>query len=211
MIWKVRMVLAALAVGMVMGSARDAQAAIYSPQLVGVSPEGSFYRWLYNVFLTTSGGQFELEQGNGTLSPGTLGSQDFLTLYDIAGYVPGSVFAPGSHAALTPTVLFGITAPLTLPVDSPSLVNLTIRYNTSNQTTNAIFTGFSFLSTSNVGSPLGFYTSQYTITNTGDKGAEIGRVTLPTAAETPVPEPGTLGLLSLALAGLALSRRRQVA
>jgi hypothetical protein len=205
----VRFGLAALAAAMLLGVAQDAKA-VYAPQLVSITPEGANWRWTYNVVFSTAGQPFELQQGNGTLSPGTVGTQDFVTLYDIEGYVGGSATAGGSHTLLSPLVFTGITGPNTAPVDLPTLVNLTFRYNSANQTTDATFTGFSFVSVYGPTSQSqGFYTSQFSNNaNPISKVGEVGRVVLPSI----VPEPSSVALIGMGVAGLfgyGYRRRRQ--
>lgn len=201
---------AALA-AVLLGPVGDVEAG-YIPQFINVVQEGSNFRWNYNVVFTTTGAPTgSLQTGNGTLSPGTVGSQDFLTLYDIEGYVAGSAVAGGGHTLLTPLVNTGVTGPNTLPTDSPAVVNLTFRFSGGSATADTTFTGFSFLSTlgPNFQNPEGFYTSQFTNGATAPtKIGEVGRVILPSAA---VPEPtalAMLGLGSLGLLGLAARRRK---
>jgi hypothetical protein len=210
--------LAALAAAALLGTAQDARA-LYAPQLVGGSPtvEGANYRWTYNLVWGTSGNPlFLITAGTGAnagvLSPGTVGSQDFVTLYDIQGYVPGSVAVSGAgvnHAALTPLVFTGITGPGTLPEDLPTLVNLTFRYTGANLNVDQTFGTVSFLSTIGTSYELGFYTSQYTNSGVANsKVGEIGRVTLPAI----IPEPSSVALIGMGVAGLfgyGYRRRRQ--
>jgi hypothetical protein len=207
--------LAALAAAALLGTAQDARA-VYAPQLVGVTPDGANFRWSYNVVWGTQGSPaFQLTTGTGAnagvLSPGTVGSQDFVTLYDIEGYVPGSALAGGSHTTLTPEVFVGITGPNTLPDDLPTRYNLTFRFSAGTQGPDATFTGFSFLSNLSgaFANPLGFYTSQFTNTAVANsKVGEIGRVTLPAI----IPEPSSVALIGMGVAGLfgyGYRRRRQ--
>jgi hypothetical protein len=213
----VRFGLAALAAAALLGTAQDARA-LYAPQLVGGSPtvEGANYRWTYNIVWGTSGNPlFQITAGTGAnagiLSPGTVGSQDFVTLYDIQGYVPGSVAVSGAgvnHAAMTPVVFTGITGPNTAPDDSPTLVNLTFRYTGANLNVDQTFGTVSFLSSIGA-SGVGFYTSQYTNSGVANsKVGEIGRVLLPAV----IPEPSSVALIGMGVAGLfgyGYRRRRQ--
>ena len=205
----VRFGLAALAAAVLLGAAQDAKA-VYAPQFVSVEPEGSNFRWTYNVVFATSGQPFQLQEGDGNLSPGTVGTQDFVTLYDIQGYVAGSATAGGGHALLSPLEFTGITGPNTAPVDAPTVVNLTFRFDDGTATTDTTFTGFSFLSTFGPNAQgQGFYTSQFSNnSNPISKVGEVGRVILPAV----VPEPSSVALIGMGVAGLfgyGYRRRRQ--
>src|SRR6185436_13306035 len=57
------------------------QAAIIA-QLTGITPSGPNFSYNYNLIFSTQG-QDRLEAGNGTITPGAIGSADFITLYDV--------------------------------------------------------------------------------------------------------------------------------
>src|SRR3954471_2459720 len=58
------------------------QAAIIA-QFTGTTPSGSNTTYNYNLVFSTNNGLDRLESGSGTLTPGAIGSADFITLYDV--------------------------------------------------------------------------------------------------------------------------------
>jgi hypothetical protein len=99
------------------------------------------FTYSYNVFLT---GGYELDTNGGGLN-----TMNGFTLYDLAGYVPGSATsnASGFGQSGVSEQLVGITPPATAPVDSPSVVNATFRYTSSTETNNDIGSPDLFLGT----------------------------------------------------------------
>jgi hypothetical protein len=191
-------------------SSRDVQAG-FSAELVSVVPTGPNFTFNYNLVFDTLPGEQRVETGSGVLAPGTIGSQDFLTLYDVgnlAGPFPASFLGVTAGAGFTAqTQLLGTDAAQVSPVDDPLLVNVTFRYGGAPITTSTTFTGFSILSAVGT-SRIDEYSSQRT-DNLGQeidtKISELGAAVVPNNL---IPEPATWAMLSIALAGLIGARRR---
>lgn len=209
----VRLTLAAFAAAMFLGAAQEAKA-VYAPQLIGVSGDlgGGVYEWSYRVVWgnnTTK--DYLLTNGDNTVDPGTWGTSDFFTLYDVRGYVAGSASAGTDHT-FDSANLVGINGPAQAPPDSASVINLTFRYTGTGQVDDATFTTFSFKSTvpGTLNKTLGWYSSQFSnpAATPDTKVGESGRVELPGV----VPEPSSIALVGMGLAGLfgyGYRRRRQ--
>jgi hypothetical protein len=169
----------------------------FTVSLDSTSPSGSYTQFNYSASLTSSD---QIVTGNS------------FTIYDFAGYVPGSITAPAgwtaSVQALTPppNVLLSHG-------DDPAYLNLTFTYTGSAPITNSTtITGFSAVSVS--GDPV---TAKNFVGQINAQG--IGRVdtvgdtivpatTLPSPA--PAPEPSALvsGGIGLLIVGFIVRRRR---
>ncbi len=141
------------------------------------------------------------------------GNVAFFTIYDFAGYVPGTAVAP---AGWTVTVQdLGITPPHLIVPDDPTVANLTFTYVGSATVigTGQTFVGFSADSIySSVNNSA--YFSQESTKNAGpatgglDVGAGPEDVPL---AVSQTPEPSTLLLLGAGLGLVAFKARKRIA
>jgi hypothetical protein len=152
------------------------------------------FQWDFDVLL--SGDQF-------------LVSGDFFTIYDFAGFVPGSNIEPNALWDFS-SALVGVTPSGEIIPDNASLPNLTWTYvgpNTPNGPTD--LGQFSAIST--FGTPVsGFYGAmarQVSIIPAvhGDPTMNKGPIAVPSN----VPEPGTMALLGLGAAPLIGRLRRR--
>jgi hypothetical protein len=201
-------ILGALLVTLLAG--RSAQAG-FSAELVSIVPTGPNFTYNYNVIFETLPNEQRVEVGSGVLLPGAIGSQDFVTLYDVgnlAGPFPASFLAATAGPGFAvQTQMLGVDAAQVTPVDDPLLVNVTYRYTGPVVTTSTTFTGFSILSAVGT-SRLDEYSSQ----RTDNLGAEINtKISELGAAVVPnnlIPEPATWALLILGCIGFVGFRRR---
>jgi len=198
--------LAALA-ALVFASA--AQASIIA-QFTGTTPSGSNTTYNYNLLFSTQNGVDRLDAGDGTLTPGAVGSADFITLYDVGSSgVGGNLVSATAGAGWSVSLQnAGINAAQTLPIDDLLLSNATFKYNGPAISSDTVFGGFGITVTNNNGTTLKQFTGQFT-DNAGPeidtKVGEIGLVAVP--AGVSIPEPTALGLGLMGVIGL-MSRRR---
>jgi len=169
------------------------------PALDSVTPAGSNFLWSYHADL------HESQRLDASLS-----YSDFFTIYDFAGYVPGSATAPAGWIVSSSNV--GLTPPGANPfppADDPGMPNLTWTF--TGATIDGPATGLGpFTAISTDSQPiLGSYTSQST-NNTlstppnGLPGDNSGFVNVPAD-----PEPCTMALLGLGAAPLLGGLRRR--
>jgi hypothetical protein len=191
---------------------RTAQAG-FSAELVDIVPEGANLRYNYRLIFDTLLGHQRLDAGNGILAPGVMGSQDFITIYDVdePAHILDVTAGPGFTFQLQGV---GVDHPRVIPNDDSLLLNVTYRYVGPPTTVvdGTAFTGFSILGIyedlSFVPPRIDEYGSQWTDSfglEAGRKIAALGPVLVPPEY---IPEPRTWLLLALACAGVATIRRR---
>ena len=176
-----------------------------SPINTGVTPSGSNQLFTYAADFAV-----------GSSSDHQLNSGDFFTLYDIQGLNVASIT---SNADFTSTVqLLGVTPANVAPPDSASIDNITYTYTGPRLTADQSFTGFSFTSTSQFSSQLGFFASRDQKQLSGGAGftdeGHVGNVLVPSdaPATTTTPEPGTVASFAFGgfgVLGLGLLNRRK--
>ena len=186
---KLTLGLQTLAAGTVLFGLTCSASAGLVPTFLAETTNGTSSTFVYSINFTSNGSTESLTSG------------DFFTLYDL-----GSI--AGSTGSFTISQAFvGATAPLTAPVDSASILNVTGTYGGATVTAD---TSYSFTVTlpGTLGTTLGYYSSTDTISS--GKNGQAGRITVPFAA---VPEPTTCAALALGAFGLAASavRRRRSA
>lgn len=207
-----RVALLVLTIGLAMSAARTSMAG-FSAELTGIVPVGPNFQYNYDLIFQTLPGRARVEVGNGAINPGQVGSQDFLTIYDVGG--AGEFVSATAGAGFTvQTAFLGVDAAQTTPNDSNQLMNVTFKYAGPPATvsTDTIFGGFSIVSTLGPVQNNPTRIEEYTSQNTNNQGAtvnrkisELGPIEVP---PTLIPEPGTWALLVLGFIGAVAMRRR---
>jgi hypothetical protein len=176
------------------------QAGLIPVSLSPVAQLDGTYRWTYQITLPS---QTQIKTG------------DYFTIYDFAGYVPGSNGQPATDWSFSANLL-GITPPGVLPTDNPNIWNLTWQYTGVDSTIGQIglgnFWASSLYSTSG-NSNFTAHTHKL-VQNGGSANSNISTTVVPVPTATPeVPEPATLVLagLGLPLIGVARMMRRRMA
>jgi PEP-CTERM motif len=207
---------AVLAVLAVLAAVTPAGAASISIVLDGSSPSGAGpYTWTYNATLPTG---FQLQPAPAPCAPSApAGSvcDGLITIYDFAGYVPGSEFAPSADWSFVgmfvgPTPVGVIPGSNVMGVDNPSVFNLAWLYTggagggvISATAADIALGGFGANSTY-----LAPYPSEYA-TRSNTLAIPNGRAFSSDTTLVPgVPEPSTIILFGTGLLGLAFGARR---
>jgi hypothetical protein len=168
------------------------------PTLTSVTPDGSNFLWTYNATLSAAE---NLETNN------------YFTIYDAVGLVAGSE-ATSSVNWVGADQLIGVTAPLTTPVDSASILNVTYKYvgSTTIDGPQSTLGTFTFVSTDSLVG-VGTFTA-LALNNTGPEAgtlvSNIGSVSVPNPSVSggpPVPLPAALPVGLVLLAGVGLTRK----
>ncbi len=96
----------------------------FAPDFIGTTAgPGANTGFNYNLIFTTIGAAEErLEGAAGAPAPDVINSADFLTIYDVSGFV--SATAPANFTVQTQLV--GINGPFTVPPDDVTLTNITL-------------------------------------------------------------------------------------
>jgi hypothetical protein len=208
----IRFALFALTITLAMSAARTSLAG-FSAELLNIVQVGPNYQYNYELVFNTLAGRERVEAGSGALAPGVIGSQDFVTLYDVG--LPAEIQSVTPGAGFThQTQLVGVDAAQTLPLDGAVGLNVTFRYAgpPAAVTNGTVFTGFQIVSSvaPSLATPVrvGQYSSQHTDNLGNDanlKISELGPTEVPASL---IPEPGTWALLVLGFIGAVAMKRR---
>jgi hypothetical protein len=140
--------------------------------------------------------QYHVTLSTGSSDLGGSGPNDFVTLYDFAGYVPGSAAVVSSINTWTKSEqLLGLTQANVAPPDNPALLNVSFTYTTptlivgSGQTVLTFTVASTFANVAGVFTP---YSGSSTNVSNGTVQGNVGFVQGPN-----VPEPTTIALMSV--------------
>ena len=166
------------------------------PVFISAVPSGTNTLFTYEIDLTNDQ-QVAPPTGN-------INTDSFATIYDFAGYVPGSVTTTSLLTSSVQNV--GVTPPkISSSFDDAGIPNLTIRYSGLTMLTGPQTLGtVTALSTFSGVSPLGNFAAQAQKSVGNSKGTTIdnvGNTTVP-VGPTAVPEPASV--IPFALGGLGL-------
>lgn len=169
--------------------------------------------YAYNYTIEVTGGErLDPAATNGVTCPGSAGALvqcnpagTFFTLYDFAGFVAVTGLPAGWSAV---TSLLGTTpsAITQQVIDNPGIVNVTFFYTGPVVDGDVTIRGFQLVSSFNVVSANGSFSSQSTRTDHSVDGTTdqlVGSIVVPIA----IPEPASLAFIGLGLAGLLAWRK----
>jgi len=163
------------------------------PVSTTVTPDAGNFRWTYSIVLPT-----DVQVRNG----------DYFTIYDFSGYVPGSESGAANwNFSTAPT---GVSPADLLPVDNPTVPNLTWTYAGPTLTGQTGLGNFWAISPYGTGTEADFTARSHNpVYGTND--SNITSTTVPVQVPVPpgVPEPTTLILAGLGLPFVRFLRRRK--
>lgn len=152
-----------------LGAAAPAQAGLL-PVSVTVTPEVGNFRWTYAVVLPTD---MQLQSGN------------FFTIYDFAGYVPGSEMAPEGWTLSASNV--GPTPERLNPQDDVAVPNLTFTYTGATIESGQVGLGNFMANSTFEGQAESFLTALTNRTSDGLVDRNITGTLVPTGLMPPTP------------------------
>jgi hypothetical protein len=156
------------------------------PTNFDVKAEGGNFRYVYSVTLTD----------NEELRPG-----DYFTIYDFAGFVPGSVTVPDTLPWVWTTNFSGVTPVGLAPTDDPTIPNFTFQYVGDEVIPGPVGLG-DFTLVSTIGESVdGNYFTSRTHRLDGNFVHQLTPARVPVKRDdgVTVPEPTSLALLGLGL------------
>ena len=181
-----------------LGLSQEATASIIV-QLDSVAPDLVFpgnYRWTFSAIASSTDG---------------FGSSvdNYFTIYDLPGSITtveaSAVYWGSASSALTGVTPVGLT-----PTDDPSKPNVTFRYtDSSDRPGNAAFQAgdhFDIILSDGIPIDLQYSWQDYSAYPIVNNPLQSGLGTV----QNNVPEPATIGLIGLGLAGLGISRRKRL-
>jgi PEP-CTERM motif len=157
------------------------------PVTVNTFMDGNAYRFSYGVVLTS----------DSVLQPG-----DYFTIYDFAGYIPGSASVNDGFTFSVQPV--GITSGNVRPIDDPILQNLTWTYSGSGSISGQVGLGNFMASTTLEGQTIGDFTGRTHRQIDGRPDNNITETQVPVPGVDPGPETPEPSTLILAGVGLPL-------
>jgi hypothetical protein len=169
------------------------------PVAVSITPEAGMYRYTYAIVLPT----------DAVLRP-----NDYFTIYNFDGYVPGSEMASGSPYSADWTFSatgLGPTPAGTLPDDDPAILNLSWKYTGAEINIDASVGLGNFWALSLYPTTTDSWFTASTGSTSGQTDSNITPTTVPVPTAPPpgVPEPATLLLAGLGLPLVAVFRRQR--
>ncbi|CAN5839321.1 hypothetical protein BH23PLA1_BH23PLA1_24960 [soil metagenome] len=202
--------IAGLAGGLLLAAASTPTQASFVPVFVpdpvtgGATPgPGAQFTYRFNLSFTTA-----LDPNAGT-SVERLEAGDFLTIYNLAGYVPGSATVPGGGFTITEQFI-GINGfEQTAAFNNPTLLNVTFIYNGPTLFADRSFNGVTIRSTVGPGIATGRFTFETTKNTDPFINTPIGGTGF---VAVPIPEPISMALLGIGgAAAFGIFRRRSIA